>query len=121
MAVTVAGGSDYPWCRQRPRRRRFESCLRRTMTELIDRLAEIARIELSDKEKAMFEKDLAKVLDAFDVLTKADTKGIEPAVHPLQLKSIQRADKIEPCLSNEEALANTQHKEKGFVKGPKIL
>lgn len=91
------------------------------MTETIDRLARIARIELTQEERTQFEKELAQVLAAFEVLSQADTKGVEPALHPVPLSSSERPDIPSKCLGQKDALANTPHKEKGFVKGPKVL
>ncbi|MFA4820401.1 MAG: Asp-tRNA(Asn)/Glu-tRNA(Gln) amidotransferase subunit GatC [Candidatus Aenigmatarchaeota archaeon] len=35
------------------------------------------------------------------------------------MENVLREDAPEKCLSNEEALKNTKHKEKGFFKGPR--
>ena len=87
--------------------------------ETVERVAKIARIELSEREKKQLEKDLNDILAAFKVLDDAPTA--EPSFQPIKLGNVMREDEVEKCLTNEEALRNTKHKEKGFFKGPKAV
>jgi len=87
----------------------------------IEKVASIAKISLTDAEKKKFEKDMIGILEAFGTLDKADVKGIEPAFQPIPVKNVLREDEIEPCLSQEDALSNTKHKENGFFKGPRVI
>ncbi len=88
------------------------------MDEPIDRLAKIARLELTKEERDKFAKELDSILKAFDIIAKAPTKGIKPATHPVSLAPMERKDIVAEGLSRDEALKNTEHKEEGFVKGP---
>ncbi len=87
--------------------------------ELISKVAKNARLNLSDKEIDEFIKDFKEILDQFSVLDKVDTKDVKPSFQPLPLKNVSRDDKVGKCLSQEEALNNTQNKKDGFFKGPK--
>ncbi len=86
--------------------------------EPIDRLASIARLELTKEERDKFAKELESILKAFDIIAKAPTKGIEPATHPVLIPPMERKDIVAEGLSREEALKNTELKEEGFFKGP---
>lgn len=86
--------------------------------EPIDRLANIARLELTKEERDRFAKELDSILKAFDIIAKAPTKGIEPATHPVQIPPMERKDIVAEGLSREEAMKNTALKEEGFFKGP---
>jgi aspartyl-tRNA(Asn)/glutamyl-tRNA(Gln) amidotransferase subunit C len=88
------------------------------MDEPIDKLARIARLELTKEERDKFAKDLDGILKAFDIIAKAPTKGIKPATHAVPLKQMGRKDVVAESMSRDEALKNTEHKEDGFVKGP---
>ncbi len=44
----------------------------------IERVAWLAHIELSDKEKARFTEQFNEILDYFKKIDEVDTKGIEP-------------------------------------------
>ena len=86
----------------------------------IKRVARIARLKLSDQEVQKFSKDLESMLEAFDDLERVPTHGVKPSFQPIETKNVLRKDKIEPSLSQEQALANAKNKEKGFFKGPKV-
>jgi aspartyl-tRNA(Asn)/glutamyl-tRNA(Gln) amidotransferase subunit C len=91
-------------------------------TKTVERIAGIARLNLTDSETKKFQKDLNNILDAFKILDKAiDSKSVEPSFQPLDVKDVMREDDVEKCLGNEKALENTRHKEKGYFKGPRII
>ena len=93
----------------------------RISPDAVLKIARIARLYLSENETKKFSKDLNDVLAAFKDLDKAKTKNVEPSFQPLLVKDIFRQDVVEPSISNEEALRNTRHKEKGFFKGPRAV
>ena len=86
----------------------------------IKRVARIARLKLSDQEVNKFSRDLESILEAFQDLERVPTHGVKPSFQPIETKNVLRKDKIEPSLSQEQALANAKNKEKGFFKGPKV-
>lgn len=88
------------------------------MDEPIDKLAKIARLDLTKEERERFAKELDSILKAFDIIAKAPTKGIQPATHPVFLSPMERKDVVAEGLSREDALKNAELKEEGFVKGP---
>ena len=89
--------------------------------ELIENVARVARLELSDKEKEKFVKDFKDILEAFSAIDKCDTEGIKPSFQPVELKNQMREDEVEESLSQEDALKNTEHKKDGYFKGPKAV
>ena len=89
--------------------------------ELIEHVAKVARLKLTEKEKEQFSKELKEVIEAFSKIDKVDTKGIDASLQPIELKNALREDKEEKCLSQESALANTKHKKDGYFKGPKVI
>ena len=89
--------------------------------KLISKVAEVARLKLTKEEEGMFVKDFKEILDAFSVLDKCDTKGVEVSAQPLDIKVNLREDKVEPSFTNEEALTNAKHKRDSYFKGPKAV
>ena len=87
--------------------------------ETVECVAKLARIELTAREVKKFEKDLNDILAAFKTLDEAPMS--EPSFQPIKMQNVMREDEPEKCLTNEEALRNTKHKEKGFFKGPKAV
>jgi aspartyl-tRNA(Asn)/glutamyl-tRNA(Gln) amidotransferase subunit C len=88
---------------------------------LIEHVAEVARLKLTDKEVEKFSKELKDIIEAFSKLDQVDTEGIEPSLQPVELKNSLREDKAKKCFSNEEALSLTEHKKDGYFKGPKAI
>ena len=89
--------------------------------KLIKHVADVARLNLTDEEVKKFLPQLKEILDAFSKIDEVDTKGVKPSFQPVELKNVMRADKVEKCLTQKEALANTEHKKDGYFKGPKAV
>ena len=84
-------------------------------------VARTARLELTDKEVKMYSKDLGSILKAFETLQKIDTKGVAPTFQPIDVKDVLREDRIEPSIPRDRLLKNLKNKEKGYIKGPKVV
>ena len=89
--------------------------------QLIEHIAEVARLKLTDKEIGKFSKELKEVIEVFSKLDKVDTKGIETSLQPVELKNMLRDDEKEKSFTQEEALSLTDHKKDGYFKGPKAI
>ncbi len=89
--------------------------------EELRHVARIARIDLTDEEVAKFIKQVNDIIAWFQELSSVDTKGVEPSFHPLKTENVFRRDEPKVCLTNEESLSNTEHKEKGYFKGPRAV
>lgn len=89
--------------------------------ETVRKVAEVARLDLSEKELEKFSGDLADILTHFRVLQGADTKNAEPSLQPIPMKNVLREDRVEKGLSQKEALANAKLREGGYFKGPRAM
>ncbi len=89
--------------------------------DIVKRVSRIAKLNLTESEIKKYQKDLENILDAFRVLDKAPVSNVEPSFQPMEIRDVTREDIPEACLSNEKALENTKHKEKGFFKGPRVV
>lgn len=87
----------------------------------LEHVAENARLNLSDEEKQVFAEDLEDILDAFESLDDIDTEDVDPAFHPVEFEDGTRPDEPEECLTQDEALSNTENKEDGYFKGPRAV
>lgn len=88
--------------------------------KLLKHVAETARLRLSEKELAALKPEFKEILGMFSLLEKADVKDTKPAFHPLELPSRMRDDTPRECLSQKEALANSQNTKSGLFKAPKV-
>ena len=89
--------------------------------ELVERIANNAKLNLTDKEKDRFSNELKEIIDAFSKLDEVDTKDVDISLQPVELKNSLREDKAKECLSQEEALSLTEHKKDGYFKGPRAI
>ena len=89
--------------------------------EEIEHIGWLARIELSEAEKELFEKQLSSILDYFAVLDELDTEDVAPTYNVIGIKDVVRKDEPKEALSQSEVLRNAPKKEKGYFKSPRIL
>jgi len=84
-------------------------------------VARLARLALSQAELKHAQSDLNEILSAFKLMGKVNTKNVQPSFHPQPVENVTREDKIELCLGQEKALAQTKHKHEGYFKGPRVV
>ncbi len=89
--------------------------------EEVLKLAELARLSLSEPEIASLQKDLDQMLEYVKQLQSVDTDGVEPMSHSIELKSVMRPDEVKPSLPVEEALKNAPERVDDFFKVPKVI
>ncbi len=89
--------------------------------KLLERTAELARLNLTEEEIKKFLPQLKEVFNAFSELDKVDTRNVKPSFQPVELKNVMREDNTDECLTQEEALSNTEHKKDGYFKGPRAV
>ncbi len=85
---------------------------------LVERIAKVARLELTEDEIAKFTEQLKVILGAFRELDDVDTEGVEPSFHPQELSNVLRDD--EATSWSWDPLENTEHREGRHFKGPRI-
>jgi aspartyl-tRNA(Asn)/glutamyl-tRNA(Gln) amidotransferase subunit C len=87
----------------------------------IEKVARLARLELSEEEKVTFGNQLEQVLNYMEQLNQLDTTGVEPTSHAIPLSNVFKEDEVKPSFSQEEVLAIAPDKENGHFKVPKII
>lgn len=87
----------------------------------VDHIAELARLELSPREKARFLKQLSSILEYFEKLQTLDTKNIPATSSVLPPHGGLRKDEPGASLSQEDTLKNAAQTQKGQFKVPPIF
>ena len=89
----------------------------------VDRIAMLARLELTDAEKDLFVHQLSHVLEYAEQIQKIDTAGVPPTSQVLSRMAVDRADEPRPPLSNADALANAPDgsPHTGLFRVPRVL
>ncbi len=72
----------------------------------VERIATLARLELSDSEKTLFVQQLSHVLEYAEQIQRIDTTGVPPTSQVLSQMPADRPDDPRPSLTNHDALAN---------------
>jgi len=89
--------------------------------EQVEHVAKLARLEVSEDEKAMFARQLSAILTYMDQLKEVDTEGVEPTATVLPTENVWREDAVRLSLAQEQALANAPDQADGFFRVPKII
>jgi aspartyl-tRNA(Asn)/glutamyl-tRNA(Gln) amidotransferase subunit C len=72
----------------------------------VEHIAELARLLLSEEEKARYQEQLSAILDYAERLQTLDTSAIPPTATVLPLRNVMRADEPRDSMSREDVLAN---------------
>ena len=87
----------------------------------VEKVAKLARLEVSPAEKDAFAKQLSQILTHVETLNKYDTTGIEPTATVLGQANVFRDDVVRPSLAVEQALANAPEREADGFAVPRII
>lgn len=84
-------------------------------------VANLARLELTDEEKATFQPQLETIVKYVEKIAAVDVTGVEPMMHGRPLVNAFREDVVRPSLDREIALANAPAKVGDEFLLPKIV
>ena len=85
-------------------------------------IANLARLELSEKERESLRSDMRDIVGYIDLLSELDVDGIEPTAHAVTLTNVLRTDKAEisrdraPFMANAPATIDDE-----LLKVPKVI
>jgi len=85
---------------------------------LLEHLAHVSRLKLTDDELDKFTEQLQVILQAFREIEEVDTEGVEPSFHPLDVRNVLREDAVKAW--KWDPLENSRHVEGRYLKGPRI-
>ena len=89
--------------------------------ELVDKLANLARLEFNPQEKEEIKNDLEQMIGFIDKLNELDTTGVEPLLHMSENINILREDEVSGTISREDAFRNAPLHDEQFFKVPKVI
>lgn len=94
-----------------------------TKTE-VEKIAELARLELKESEKEKFAEDLSNVLGYVQKLQEVNIEKVEPMTGGTSLKSVVREDEEKSIADDAmkiDILASAPNREEDYFKVPSIL
>lgn len=84
-------------------------------------VARLARINLTEAEAELFQKQLNDVLKYVDKLHQADVTDVEAAAHVLPILNVFREDVPRDWFTSEQALSNAPRRANGLFIVPKVV
>ncbi|MBN2200403.1 Asp-tRNA(Asn)/Glu-tRNA(Gln) amidotransferase subunit GatC [bacterium] len=93
----------------------------RVTLEDVEKIARLARLELTEEEKALYRRQMEEMLNYVDQLKTLDTEGVEPTYFMATTESRLRDDHPSGSLPVEQALLNAPARSGGFFRVPKVL
>ena len=88
----------------------------------VQRIAELARLALTDEELDLFTRQLGDILTYVEQIRALDTDGVAPTSQVLN-RPLDRPDTPGPTLSREDLLSNAPDAavEAGLFKVPRVI
>lgn len=89
--------------------------------QTVEKLAELARIAISEETIQEVSSRLGDVLQLVDKLQAIHTEGVAPMAHPLDAVQVLRADEVTEPNRRDEFLALAPQAEQGLYLVPKVI
>ena len=93
----------------------------RLTTDVVAKVARLARLELSPAELERATDQLGDMLHHFADIDALDLSAVEPMNQPLPIVNVMRDDVVQPCLDRDEVLAAAPQTEDGRFWVPPIV
>jgi aspartyl-tRNA(Asn)/glutamyl-tRNA(Gln) amidotransferase subunit C len=87
----------------------------------VQQIATLARLKLSEDEYAESVKKLSKIVDFVDQLSQADTTGVIPMAHPLDVAQRLRPDAVTEPNDRDHYQENAASVTDGLYLVPKVI
>lgn len=72
----------------------------------VEKIASLARLELTDAEKVLYQEQLSAVLAYAERLNELDIRDMPPTSSAVPMKNVLREDEVQPSLALEDTLFN---------------
>lgn len=89
--------------------------------EDLERLARLARLHFSPEDVTRYRDELNTILNMVDTLKAADTAGVEPMAHPLDMAQRLRPDEATETNQREKLMAAAPQTEAGLFVVPRVI
>ncbi|MBK7568897.1 MAG: Asp-tRNA(Asn)/Glu-tRNA(Gln) amidotransferase subunit GatC [Bacteroidetes bacterium] len=88
---------------------------------LVDKLANLSKLEFDEKEQDAIIKNLSDMLDFVGKLDEVDVEGIAPLIYMNSDTNVMRPDEPHMEITKEEALKNAPLADSDYFKVPKVI
>jgi aspartyl-tRNA(Asn)/glutamyl-tRNA(Gln) amidotransferase subunit C len=87
----------------------------------VESIAHLARLEISAHEIPVYVDNLSRIIDFVQQLERADTEGVTPMAHPLNMTQPLREDLVTEADQRELYQQNAQAVESGLYLVPRVI
>ena len=84
-------------------------------------VAELARLELTDEEKSVFQPQLENIVKYVEKISEVDISDVPPTLHGRAIVNALREDVVRPSMDRELALGNAPRRSATEFVLPKIV
>jgi aspartyl-tRNA(Asn)/glutamyl-tRNA(Gln) amidotransferase subunit C len=96
-------------------------CTMEVNDALVDKLANLARLQFDAAEKEGIKTDLQRMIQFVEKLNELDTTGIAPLLHMSEEVNILRDDEVKGSVDRVKGLQNAPVHDEQFFKVPKVI
>lgn len=87
----------------------------------VEKLADLARLEFSEKEKEEMLQDMNKIMAFVEKINEMDLEGVEPLIYMIEEGNVLREDEVTDQVTRDEALKNAPSHDTDYFRVPKVL
>ena len=87
----------------------------------IEHVARLARLDLTDEEKARLREQLGAILEHAAKVGEVAAEDVPPTAYAIPRSNVFRPDELAPSLTTEEVLANAPEAEADRFKVPRVV
>ncbi|HET7396645.1 MAG TPA: Asp-tRNA(Asn)/Glu-tRNA(Gln) amidotransferase subunit GatC [Gammaproteobacteria bacterium] len=84
-------------------------------------IARLARLSISDQDIPVYARTLSNILEFVAQLERAETDGVAPMAHPLEMSQRLRPDRVSETDQRELYQQNAPQVEAGLYLVPKVI
>lgn len=89
--------------------------------EDLERLARLARLHFSTDDVPRYRDELNTILEMVDTLKSADTEGVTPMAHPLDMAQRLRPDAVSESNQRDALMDAAPQSENGLFVVPRVV
>lgn len=89
--------------------------------EQVRQVAQLARLQLNPEQVEPYARQLSNILEMVDRLSAADTTGVSPMAHPLDMVQRLRSDTISEVDRRDDYQAIAPETQDGLYLVPKVI
>ena len=87
----------------------------------VRKVANLARLEMTDEEEEQMTTQLSSILEYFQQLSELDTTDVPPTTRAIDVSNVTRPDEFQPYPDREAILSEAPDQDGDFFKVPQIL